>query len=106
MSLDVKTYLNYILITIALLGLIFVLLWLVGYKKNKEFKTLGAAAFANHKLAAHDIVLLTDGRRVTLTEALDDGVRFHAETLADYGKRPERLTITTEEIVKIEYYGS
>ena len=106
MSEDMLIYLNYIIVTMALLALIFLILWLVGRKKNKEFKELGNAAFENYKLGEHDIVLLKDGRRVTISEAIDDGESFTTKTLPDYGKRTEQINIKKDDIVKIEYYGS
>lgn len=56
-------------------------------------------------MGPRDIVLLSDGRRVKLLEAIDGGESYLAETIADYGKRPEKVTVTKEEIVKIEYYA-
>lgn len=106
MSKDVLAYLNYIIITLALLALIFLILWLVGRKKNKAFKESGSAMPENYKLGMYDIVLLKDGMRVEITEVFDDGARFGARTLPDYGKTAKKLTVASEDIVKIEYYGS
>lgn len=91
--------------TIFVLGIIFFFLWLIGRKKNKEFALNPEAEFSKHQLGERDIVLLADGRRVTITEVVDGGASFLAETLPDYGKRGETLTFRAEEIVKIEYYA-
>ncbi|MEG0271697.1 MAG: hypothetical protein RR639_00580 [Hydrogenoanaerobacterium sp.] len=106
MNKDISAYLNYIIITMALLALIFVILWFVGRKKNIEFKENGGTIPADYTLGERDIVLLRDGRRVAISEALDDSTAFAAKTLPDYGRTAENITIKKADIVKIEYYGS
>lgn len=101
----IEQNIQFLILTFLVMGLIFVLLFLLGRKKNKEFAQNPEAALADHKLGLRDIVLLADGRRVAITEVVDGGASFYAETLPDYGKRAETLTFRQEEIVKIEYYA-
>ncbi|WP_312641810.1 hypothetical protein [Hydrogenoanaerobacterium sp.] len=106
MSETIIQNIQFLLITAALLAIIFLLLWLVGRKKNKEFLENKDEILANHKVGVRDIVLLPDGRRVTITDIIDDGASFTAETLVAFGKKPDKLTLTKDDIIKIEYYAS
>ena len=107
-SSSILTNLMFLVATAAMLGIVFLILLAVGHKRNKAFRRATpqerAALFAREP-RARDIVLLTDGARVTLTEAVDGGESFLAQTLPDYGKLPEQRTVTRTEIVKIEYYS-
>jgi len=97
---------EFLIITMALLAIILLILWLVGRKKNIEFKENKDEILAKHQLSARDIVLLADGKRVTITDVIDDGAEFTAETLVAFGRRPDKVTFKKDDVVKIEYYGS
>ena len=98
---------QFILLTAALLALIFVILYLVGRKKNREFQEHREEILSLHKIGPRDIVLLKDGRRVTITEPIDDGTAFSAETIPDsIFKRADKLTVQADEIEKSEYYAN
>ncbi len=96
---------QFVLLTLFLMALIFLILWLVSRAGGKAFRKNKDKLFAEHKMGPRDIVLLSDGSRVKLLEAIDGGESYLAETIADYGKRPEKVTVSKEEIVKIEYYA-
>lgn len=108
MGSDLLSSFFFLLATICMLGIVFAILLAVGHRRNKAFRNATPeerAAIFSREPRVRDIVLLSDGVRVTLTECMDDGASFLSQTVNEYGKRPELRTVTRAEIEKIEYYS-
>lgn len=96
---------QFVVLTLFLMALIFLILWLVSRGGGKKFRKNREEMFLNHRMGPRDIVLLQSGERVRLLEEIDGGESYLAQTLPDYGKRAEKMTVKKEDIVKIEYYA-